>query len=80
MGSLVKSPKAPPPVAVEPPSVVETVEPVNTEPSAAERSASQREKNLLARERSRFGTVATSLQRFLTQNNEAQGRKTLLGE
>jgi len=85
MGSLSSSAKAPQQAAqivVAQPITTsvstETPTTQSTEDSAAT-SAQAREETLLRRNRGRFGTVATSLQGFLSQQVNS-GRKTLLGE
>ncbi len=64
-------------------SSVSTSEAKSKEPSAEEIASNERKKSLLARNRSRFGTVLTSLQGVLSEkdsNNLGRARKTLLGE
>lgn len=82
MGSLTKAPKAPTrTVVVAAPTPIATpVSPNTPGLSTREQNANQREDNLLVRERGRFGTIATSFRGFLSQNEGASSRKTLLGE
>ncbi len=82
MGSLISTPKAAPaPTAALVTSVSETSQ--NSEASEIlPVSASEvREANLLKRDRSRFGTIATSFRGFLDlSDRNNSNRKTLLGE
>ncbi len=85
MGSLSSSPKAPtqshvvyvPASTAATATTSTTVE--NNAASFAAQASKSRTQSLLSRSRSRFGTIATSFQGFLSNNN-AGGRKTLLGE
>tara|TARA_B100001778_G_scaffold178796_1_gene147057 strand:+ start:134 stop:400 length:267 start_codon:yes stop_codon:yes gene_type:complete len=88
MGSLISTPKAAPaPVIVQAPApapvTVTTSETAtdSTDISAAENAQEAREQNLLKRDRSRFGTIATSFRGFLDlADRNSKSRKTLLGE
>ena len=88
MGSLISTPKAASaPIIVQAPTPT-PVTAVSGASQGSEASVSEtvsasevREANLLKRDRSRFGTVATSFRGFLDladRNNS--NRKTLLGE
>ncbi len=89
MGSLVSAPKNPRPVVTQTPATPQaptTPTTVNTSetPAADPREVQDtqsiaRAKSLLARGRSRFGTIATGF-RGLLQENSKPARKTLLGE
>lgn len=82
MGSLTKTPKAPaasqPAPIVQPPTAQTAI--TASEPGREERNAQTRERNLLSRERGRFGTIATGFRGFLGQSDTQNTRKTLLGE
>ena len=86
MGSLSSSAKAPkqasPQVVYVPqPSTTSstTASQQETTQDAAKQASKARKQTLLRRNRGRFGTIATSLQGFLSERL-ASGRKTLLGE
>ncbi len=87
MGSLASTPKVPKtqivqtPVATPTPSAPAPVKQEQAnDPTLAQNAASEeRARGLLARGRSRFGTIATSFQGFLQETNQG-ARKTLLGE
>ncbi|MDH5723023.1 MAG: hypothetical protein OEY94_06850 [Alphaproteobacteria bacterium] len=88
MGSLISTPKAAPtPIALQTQttepvtSISETSQGSETNESSTASASEIREANLLKRDRSRFGTIATSFRGFLDladRNNS--NRKTLLGE
>lgn len=86
MGSLISTPKAAPaPVIVQAPAstpiISEPATSQSTDVSTAENSQEAREANLLKRDRSRFGTIATSFRGFLDlADGNKSNRKTLLGE
>lgn len=90
MGSLTSTPKIPEQrVVTAVPAAAATevstqIEQPSTGLSASERTALESEgrtQSLLARNRSRFGTIATSFRGFLNEINQGQdARKTLLGE
>ncbi|MGH1378095.1 MAG: hypothetical protein ACRBB3_04670 [Alphaproteobacteria bacterium] len=88
MGSLSSSPKAPQQSQiVYVPSTPEPSNPVVDNDSAnvddgggsSDEAVKNRRQSLLSRNRSRFGTIATSFQGFVGNEN-ANSRKTLLGE
>ncbi len=82
MGSLTSTPKVPETTSSQP-SVVTQVENTQTtettESTVQEDATQERQRSLLARDRGRLGTIATSLHGFLGESNSG-GRKTLLGE
>ncbi|MBI1301330.1 MAG: hypothetical protein GC137_06690 [Alphaproteobacteria bacterium] len=86
MGSLVSTPRTPAPIVVpalqsEPVQSVSQPKPKEPEgPTPEEQASETRRRSLLARNRGRLGTIATSLQGFLTQGSTGNQRKTLLGE
>lgn len=80
MGSLTSSPKIPqqPTVIVKDTSQTSDADDARVSGVQSEALASEeRRKNLLARDRSRAGTIVTS---FLGVSDNAGQRKTLLGE
>lgn len=85
MGSLASRPKVP---AAQPQIVYMQAPPAAPPPSSnpgspppPERTASEiRASSLLARDRSRFGTISTSFRGLLDLVNTTRQRKTLLGE
>lgn len=85
MGSLISAPKAPKPIVVQQPAptpqpTTETLTPNPQTPEQVQRDESkERARSLLARERSRFGTIATGFRGLLQEKNQG-ARKTLLGE
>lgn len=84
MGSLTSTPTPPAPIVVQQPAPAPqpapTSEPDPVDPRAAEESSSERRtRSLLARSRSRLGTIATGF-RGLLQETSSGARKTLLGE
>ncbi len=86
MGSLTSTPKSISRQAISSPvsEPIPTVEATSSteqtsEPSAEELASKARERSLLSRKRSRFGTIATSLQGVLS-DVKSGARKTLLGE
>ncbi len=85
MGSLSSSAKAPQQAAqvviTQPTTTSVSTEKLTTQSTedSGVTSAQAREETLLRRNRGRFGTGATSLQGFLSQQVNS-GRKTLLGE
>lgn len=85
MGSLVSTPSAPAPIVVSTPQPepVQQIAQPDSEPEGPtpeEQASENRRRSLLARNRGRFGTIATSLQGFLSQSQPSSERKTLLGE
>jgi len=83
MGNITSKPKAPAPQVVYVPQPVYTTVPDtpstgsdDKQPTAAE----QRENNLLARNRSRLGTILTSFRGILAPVETDGQKKTLLGE
>lgn len=91
MGSLASRPKVPnvqqpqivyipAPVQSSPASTPLSTNPSVEETSTSENVAEQREKNLLTRNRGRFGTVTTSFRGLLNTNSANRQTKTLLGE
>ncbi len=88
MGSLSSSPKAPQqsqivyvPSTQASSNTVADNDSANVDESggSSEEALKNRRQSLLSRNRSRFGTIATSFQGFVGNEN-ANGRKTLLGE
>ncbi len=90
MGSLTSRPNIPaqpqtviytpsPPTSPYVPPVTPPTPPSAAEPSA-ETSAEVRRQNLLERDRSRLGTIATSFRGLLGLSDKTTPRKTLLGE
>ncbi len=87
MGSLSSTPKVPKRQVVFVPAPTNTITPIvsagtvsSTATDTKELASNERKKSLLARSRSRFGTIATSLQGILGERTRNGGRKTLLGE
>lgn len=88
MGSLVSSPKPSgqkivylpaAPVSVQP-SVSEEAISEEKDPTTAESVAEARRKNLLSRNRGRFGTIRTGFTGILTKTSQDTERKRLLGD
>lgn len=82
MGSLTSTPKVPETVSVHNSSAAvstSSVAEVKTSADIQEQASSARKQSLLARSRSRYGTVMTSLQGVLT-SKQSDERKTLLGQ
>ncbi len=88
MGSLTSTPKtpqrqvvyAPAPVAATPAPTITPVPNAGIEAENVQQAAEKaRKQSLFARNRGRFGTIATSLRGFLGEV-KPNARKTLLGE
>lgn len=83
MGSLTSAPKAPKPVVIQqsaPPATDVITQQTSKDPVDVQREQSEeRTRSLLARSRSRLGTIATGFRGLLQENSQAS-RKTLLGE
>jgi len=85
MGSLTSTPKIPEAAIsrntasaeIDTPPVVSSQEAIA---DAQEQASTARKQSLLARGRSRYGTVVTSLQGVLSNSNQKSERKTLLGQ
>ncbi len=73
LASIVTQPSAPPVQALS-----NTSAPVT--PTAEQIADEARKSGLLARDRSRFGTVLTSFRGLMMQGSNTSQRKTLLGE
>ena len=88
MGSITSRPQVPSqPQTVFVPQPVASVTPTVTDTSASsgtetsqDVATQSRTQSLLQRERGRFGTIQTGFRGLLSQNDQAQSRKTLLGE
>ncbi len=85
MGDISGRPKAPPQQVVYVPQYVyETPsnnnDPDTPAPTPEQEAAQRREKNLLARSRSRLGTILTGFRGILSPIETDEKRKTLLGE
>lgn len=85
MGSLTSRPPTPQPLPpLTAPPISTAAAPVSplptTAPDTSEETAQARRSGLLQRDRSRFGTIATSFRGLLSQNTNNAPRKTLLGE
>lgn len=80
MGSLSSSAKAPSPQVVYAPAPSITSDKASEADDSDAVAAKAREDSLLRRARGRLGTVATSLQGFLSEGDKSEKRKTLLGE
>ncbi len=85
MGSLTSKPKSlPVPQIYYPPAPTSApATPVTPAPTPEEMAAEQRRKNLLGRDRGRFGTVQTGFRGLLdlvSFGQDKSKRKTLLGE
>jgi len=81
MGSLSSTPKIAnptPQASNSTPVVVEKTEEGDAQTQEIE--SDERKKSLLARDRSRLGTISTTLQGVLGSVDEDTSRKTLLGE
>lgn len=84
MGSLTSAPKAPKPVIIQQPvspkvEADPVIEDVNNQQDTEQEQSEERKRSLLARNRSRLGTIATGFRGLLQENNQT-ARKTLLGE
>lgn len=83
MGSLFKTPKAPPALSAPSPVAVSTTAPsasVSADQTDTDIRNEAREQSLLRRNRGRFGTVNTGFTGFLGRIDSGDSRKTLLGE
>lgn len=91
MGSLTSTP-APTPIVVQQPapttatatpSLQDVTPATPAAPTAVEQQqaeSEERERGLLSRQRSRFGTVVNGFTGFLEQNDQVEQRNNLLGE
>ena len=80
MGSLTSTPKVATATSKPASSTPVVTEEPEDDVDVREEAAEERKKSLLARERSRAGTITTSLQGLLSSFNDNKSRKTLLGE
>lgn len=84
MGSLTSTPKIPEAAISQNTVSAEIDTPVVSSQEAAadaqKQASTARKQSLLARGRSRYGTVVTSLQGALSNSNQTSERKTLLGQ
>jgi hypothetical protein len=82
MGNITKKPKAPEPqiVYVSQPAQTQTTPQTIAPSEPVETPEQERERNLLARGRSRLGTILTGFRGILSPIDPSAQRKTLLGE
>ncbi len=83
MGDISGRPKAPAPQVVYVPRYVynnDTGSDSGSTPDETPTPEAQREKNLLERQRGRFGTILTGFRGILSPTETQNTRKTLLGE
>jgi len=83
MGNITKKPRAPEPQVVyvpQPPLQPASAMQPTPASQPAETPEQQRERNLLARSRSRLGTILTGFRGILSPIDPSTQRKTLLGE
>ncbi len=81
MGSLTSTPKvanAPATISNSISNAADEIEDTNAQAKALE--SEERKKSLLARDRSRAGTISTTLKGVLSSADEDLERKTLLGQ